>query len=98
MPVTKSAKKALRQEKRRWTENQKTKDSYKEAVRYFKKHLSFESLAKAYTKIDRAAKNHLIHQNKASRLKSQLAKLLKGVQAEKPAQKLKKKPSTVKAK
>ncbi|MDD3532310.1 MAG: 30S ribosomal protein S20 [Candidatus Shapirobacteria bacterium] len=77
MPVTKSAQKALKQEKRRQLENQKTRNAYKKAVAYFKTHLSDQSLAQAYTKIDRAAKKYLIHKNKASRLKSQLAKLLK---------------------
>ncbi len=77
MPVTKSAKKTLKQEQRRKLENQKTKNAYKKAIAYFKNHISAQSLAETYTKIDRAAKKHLIHKNKASRIKSQLAKILK---------------------
>lgn len=77
MPVTKSAKKTLKQDQRRKLENQKAKNAYKKAIVYFKNHISAQSLAEAYTKIDRAAKKHLIHKNKASRTKSQLAKILK---------------------
>lgn len=77
MPVTKSAQKALKQDQRRRLENQKTKNNYKRAVTYFKNHPSIKALSQAYTSLDRAAKKHLIHKNKASRLKSQLAKLLK---------------------
>ena len=77
MPITSSAKKALKQEKRRAKENQRLRDAYKKAIRYFKENASAKSLATAYTRIDRATKNHLIHANKASRLKSQLAKILK---------------------
>ncbi len=76
MPVTKSAKKALKQEKRRATENQKIRNAYKKAIRFFKENVSSKALATAYTKIDQAAKKQVIHKNKASRLKSQLAKLL----------------------
>ena len=79
MPVTSSAKKALKQEQRRAKENQRLRDAYKKAIRYFKENISAKSLATTYTKIDRAAKNHLIHKNKASRLKSQLAKVLNEV-------------------
>ncbi len=77
MPITKSAKGALKKDQRRQAENLKTKSAYKKAIDYFKKNISAKALSKAYTKIDRAAKKHVIHKNKAARLKSQLAKLLK---------------------
>jgi len=77
MPVTKSAKGALKKDQRRQAENLKTKNAYKKAIGYFKKNISSQALSEAYTKIDRAAKKNVIHKNKASRLKSQLAKLLK---------------------
>jgi small subunit ribosomal protein S20 len=77
MPVTKSAKRALKKDQRRKSENLKTKSAYKKAIAYFKKNLSAKNLSAAYAKIDRAAKKHIIHKNKAARLKSQLAKLLK---------------------
>lgn len=87
MPITKSAKKALRQEKRRGQENQKRRDSYKKAVRFFKENLSAKSLIRAYTEVDRAAKDHIIHPNKASHLKSQLAKMLTKSKPKKTASK-----------
>ncbi|MDD3679873.1 MAG: 30S ribosomal protein S20 [Candidatus Shapirobacteria bacterium] len=80
MPTTKSAKKTLKQQQRRGKENQRLRTAYKKAVRYFNENVSLEALSAAYTKIDQAAKNHIIHENKASRLKSQLAKNLKETQ------------------
>jgi small subunit ribosomal protein S20 len=77
MPIIKSAKKALRQENRRAIENQKVRSAYKKAIRFFRENVSSSSLNTAYKKIDQAAKKHIIHKNKASRLKSQLARFLK---------------------
>jgi len=77
MPIIKSAKKALKQERRREAENQKVRNAYKKAIRFFKENVSPNSLNMAYKKIDQAAKKYIIHKNKASRLKSQLAGLLK---------------------
>jgi small subunit ribosomal protein S20 len=74
---TKSAKKALRQSKRHAIRNIKVKESLKEAVKEFKRNPQEKLLAKVYSIIDTAAKKHIIHQNKAARLKSHLARLLK---------------------
>ena len=76
MPITKSAKKALKQQTRRHEENKRTQRIYKLAIKKFEKEPTPESLSRAYSKIDRAAKNHVIHRNKAARLKAQLSKLL----------------------
>ena len=81
MPVTKSAQKALRQEKRRARENKITKNKYKKAIKAFKKTFSQKRLAEAYSKIDLAVKKNIIHANKAARLKRQLAKQAKLSQA-----------------
>jgi small subunit ribosomal protein S20 len=74
---TKSAKKALKQSKKHAIRNTKVKKSLKEAVKGFEKNPQKKLLAKVYSIIDTAAKKHIIHQNKAARLKSRLAKLLK---------------------
>ena len=81
MPVTKSAQKALKQEKRRARENEITKKKYKKAIKAFKKTFSQKRLAKAYSEIDLAAKKNIIHANKAARLKGQLSKQAKFSQA-----------------
>lgn len=38
---------------------------------------SAKSLTEAFQKLDRAAKSHVIHKNKAARLKARLSKLLR---------------------
>lgn len=78
MPVTKSAKKALRRDRRRTKINLKVKKSSKAAVKLYRKKPTKTGLTKAYRELDRAAKKKYIHRNKASRLKSRLSKLLAG--------------------
>jgi len=76
MPVTKSAKRALRKDRKRTVINKLRKKITKEAIKAFKKTLSEKDFKKAVSLIDRLAKNKVIHKNKAARLKSRLAKLL----------------------
>ena len=84
MPIIKSAKKALKQSKKRYAENL----VYKTKVKKTKKGIEKKVLAKdtegakqdlkAYYKaVDKAAKKNILHKNKAARLKSRLAKKLK---------------------
>jgi len=75
MPITKSAQKALRQNRKRIRVNRKSKNSFKKALRDFKKKLTVETLKKAYSEVDKAVKKEMIHANKAARLKSQMAKM-----------------------
>lgn len=77
MPVTKSAKKKLRKDKKRTKANLAYKKAYKEAVKKLKKTKTKEMLTEAYSKIDKAAKRGVIHKNKAARLKSKVSRLLK---------------------
>jgi small subunit ribosomal protein S20 len=84
MPNTTSAKKALRQNSIRRERNVKKKEAYKEAVKLFRKLIAAKKLDEAkaqlprtYQLLDKAAKGKVIEKNKASRLKSQLAKHLK---------------------
>ena len=80
MPVTKSAKKALRVGARRKAENLVTKGLYKNAIKAVKKAVAAGSsevsdlLSKAQSTLDKAAKSKTIHRNKAARLKSRMAK------------------------
>lgn len=76
MPITKSAIKALRRDKRRTEINKPIKSRYKKAVKRVRQKTSLESLKIAYSALDKAAKKKVIHKNKAARLKSKLAKLL----------------------
>jgi len=76
MPITKSAKRALRQSQRRYERNLAKKKAIKDAIKKFKKSLLPADLSLAYKKLDKAAKVHLIHPNKAARWKSRLSKLV----------------------
>lgn len=84
MPITSSAKKALRQNKRRRAMNLTRQDAYKSAVKEYRALVNskkFEeaatALKKAFKNLDKAAKGKTIKKNKASRLKSRLAKMVK---------------------
>lgn len=76
MPIIKSAKKALRQSESRRKRNQIWKEKLKEAVKKAVSEKSMAALSQAYKIIDKSAKRDLIKKNKASRMKSRLAKLL----------------------
>jgi small subunit ribosomal protein S20 len=83
MPHTKSAEKALRQTEKRRLHNRAIKKALKVQVKKFQATLTgstpeqrlteFKSAAK---KLDKAAAKHVIHKNRAARLKSQLARQL----------------------
>jgi len=83
MPITKSAKKALRQSFSRRARNLRRKNTYKAAVKELSKLASAgnkkgaeELLPKVYKSIDKAAKTNVISKNKAARLKSSATHLL----------------------
>lgn len=77
MPVLKSSKKALKVAKRRKKENDALKSKLRAVQKALMSTPSKETLSNAFSTIDRAAKNHLMHKNRAARLKSQFSKLLK---------------------
>ena len=81
MPVTQTAKRALRVSKRKKIDNSKTVADMERAIRAFKKSASASDLAKAYSQIDRAARKNIFHKKKAARLKSQLSKMAKSAPA-----------------
>jgi len=94
MPVTKSAKKALQTSHRRRAENILHKEEYKKAVKNVRKASVTEGtdttalLSVAQSALDKAAKSKTIHPNKASRLKSRLArKIATSVQVAAPVKK-----------
>ena len=74
MPVTKSAKKKLRADKKKTTFNKAVKTKAKTAVDLFMSTLTGESLAKAFSMVDRAVKKGVIKKGKADRVKSRLSK------------------------
>lgn len=83
MPITKSAKKALRQSKTRQTRNVVRKHRYREAIKQFRAAIADKNfdaakqlLPKVYKALDKAAKVNTIRSGKASRLKSRATKAL----------------------
>jgi small subunit ribosomal protein S20 len=75
MPVTKTAKRALRGSKRKEDVNKLIKSQLEAAIRAAKKGATKEKIKKAISLADRAAKKHVIHRNKAARIKSTLSRL-----------------------
>jgi small subunit ribosomal protein S20 len=77
MPITKTAKRALRSSKRKEAVNKIIKTKLEVAIRLAKKDKTKKNIIQAISIADKAAKKKVIHKNKAARLKSQLSKLLK---------------------
>lgn len=78
MPITSSATKALRRDKRRQVVNYKTRGNVKKAIDAIKKGSNDpKDISRMQSTIDRAAKAKIFHPKKASRIKSRLNKLVK---------------------
>jgi small subunit ribosomal protein S20 len=82
MPITASAKKALRQNRTRRERNLIRKEAYKKLVTGYRKLVAGKKAEEAqkmlpsvFKALDKAAKAHVIEKNKASRLKSRLVQL-----------------------
>lgn len=79
MPIIKSAKKKLKQDKKRESSNKVYISAYKKAIKNLGKKTKNkkDDLKKVYSLIDKAAKKKVIKKQKAARLKSRAAKSLK---------------------
>ena len=77
MPVTKQAIKKVRQDRRKTVFNLRVKRALKKAIADFRKNPTAAGLKLVYKVADKAAKNNVIHKNKASRIKARLSKLVK---------------------
>lgn len=84
MPITASAKKALRQSKRRNARNQKRREAFRSVIRDIEKLVASKKaneaeklLPKAYQALDKAAKTGVMKKNAAARKKSRLTKLIR---------------------
>lgn len=73
MPITHSAAKKLHQDEKRRLVNRRTLAEVKTAVRNARLKPTAQTLTKAYSVLDVAAKKHVIHHNRAARLKSRLS-------------------------
>jgi small subunit ribosomal protein S20 len=77
MPIIKRAIKKLRHDRKRSSYNAKTRENLRSVVKTMRKSPSKKNLTTVYKTLDKAAKTRIIHANKAARLKSRLAKLVK---------------------
>jgi small subunit ribosomal protein S20 len=75
MPITKTAKRALRSSKKKKRVNDKIRARLEIAVREAKKKKTPSAVKKAISELDKAAKKRVIHKNKAARIKSTLSKI-----------------------
>lgn len=80
MPIIKSAKKKMKQDKIKTVRNKLHIKQYKKIMKQAIKNKNKQDLKKkislVYSEIDKTAKRGSIHKNKAARLKSKIAKLL----------------------
>lgn len=76
MPITKTAKRALRVSKRKEAVNKRIRAKLEIAIRLAKKEKSEDAIRHAFSATDRAAKSNIIHKNKAAHIKAKLSKLL----------------------
>ena len=98
MPVIRSAKKKLRQDKKKEKVNKILKTSFKNAVKDAEKSKTSEKIKKAVTLLDKAVKKGLLHKNKAARIKSRLSGFSKQQKKPKSLQKSSKKTGLTKSK
>ena len=101
MPLIKSAIKKMKQDKRRYAQNIRTKRNVKSAVNTFKAEPTFDNLRSAQSAIDVAAKKHVISKPAAARRIAHLSAFAKEhdvkiVAVKKPAAKTTKTVKSVK--
>ncbi len=76
MPIIKRAIKKLRHDRKRTIEIKRVRASLQKMVKSMRKKPTQKSLTRVFSVLDKAAKTHIIHKNKADRLKARLSKLL----------------------
>lgn len=77
MPITKQAAKKLRRDRKTGIRNARGRRGLREAIKSVRKHPTVKTLSLATKLLDKAAKTHIVHKNKAARLKSRLSRLLR---------------------
>ena len=77
MPITKSAIKKARVDKKRTLQNVAAKGRLKTTIKEVRANPTVETLKSLYSAMDLAVKHHLVAKGHASRLKSRIAKTVK---------------------
>ncbi len=76
MPITKRAIKKLRHDKKQSVRNASVKKNLHKLIKAMRSHPTAKAFNSVQKGLDKAAKCHIVHANKAARLKSRLANLL----------------------
>jgi len=76
MPITSSAKKALRQSQAKAESNKPVRTKARTLLKKARKNPTQENINNAFSALDKAVKKKIFHKGKVSRLKSRLSKLL----------------------
>lgn len=74
MPITKSAKKALKQSHRKTEMNKPVRTKARTLLKKAHAKPDVENISKAFSALDKTIKRNIFHKNKVNRLKSRLAK------------------------
>lgn len=77
MPISKSAKKALRASLKKEATNKPICSRLKKAVKKVRQNPDAKLLTEAFSALDKAVKKKIIRKGKANRTKSRLSRLLK---------------------
>lgn len=77
MPIIAQAAKKLRHDRRRTKQTMAGRVALRDLIKTFRKSPTKKSLNSVFSALDKSTKRHIIHKNKAARLKSRLSKALK---------------------
>lgn len=89
MPLIKSAIKKMKQDRRRYAQNLRTKRAMRSAVKAFEADQNFDTLRQAQSAIDTAAKKKVISKQAAARRIKHLSRQAKEAGVKIPAKKTK---------
>lgn len=76
MPVTAQAEKKLRRDRKQQAVNAAHRLHLRDGIKLMRKSPTKKQLQAVFTLLDKSVKYHVIHKNKAARLKSRLSKLI----------------------
>jgi len=85
MPIIKSAKKQMRQDKKRYAKNLRVKRDLKNAVKAFTAKPTFDGLKAVQSRIDTAVKKNIIKKNNGARQMARMSRIAKEAGVKIPA-------------
>ena len=77
MPIIKSAKKKMRQDKKRYAKNLRVKRDLRDAIKAFTAKPTFDELKTVQSRIDTAVKKNILKKNTGARQMAQMSRIAK---------------------